>query len=69
LIENLSVVFGRAFALGTDAIWITPRGAFASEIATEKLSALGIDAAATRGTAGITAQQGSRLSSYARRLA
>ena len=69
VIETLSVEFGRAFVLRTDAIWITPRGTVAHEMETEELSALDIDTAATRGTVGITTQQGSRLSLYARRLA
>ena len=69
VIETLSVEFGRAFVLRTDAIWITPRGTVAREIAAEELSVLDIDTAATRGTVGITTQQGPRLSSYARRLA
>lgn len=69
VIETLSVEFGRAFTLRTDAIWITPRGTVSREINSGELVELSINTAATLGAVGISSRQSLSLSPYARRLA
>ena len=69
VIETLSIEFGRAYTLRTDAIWITPRGTVAREVGLGELALLSIDTTIARGAVGITARQGLRLSPLARQLA
>ena len=69
VIETVSIEFGRAYTLRSDAVWITPRGTVAREVDAGELALLEIDTAIARGAVGITVRQGPRLSSFARRLA
>ncbi|AXS40298.1 pca operon transcription factor PcaQ [Breoghania sp. L-A4] len=53
-VETISVTFGRAYALASDAVWAVPRGAIDGDIAAGTLVELPIDRSAMMGSIGIT---------------
>lgn len=67
-IETLSVEFGRAYVIDSDAIWITPRGTIVKEIENGFMQEINLDTSPTRGSVGITVRQGLRLSPLAHDL-
>lgn len=58
-VETVSDVFGRAFVLQTQAIWIISQGVIARDLARGGLVALPIDVSETRGAVGLTTRLGS----------
>ncbi len=54
LVETISVTFGRAYALASDAVWAVPRGAIDGDIAAGTLVELPIDRSVMMGSIGIT---------------
>ncbi|MFG6081808.1 pca operon transcription factor PcaQ [Paracoccus litorisediminis] len=57
-IESVSVGFGRAHVLGSDAIWFISAGVVAREIAEGQLVRLPVDTSATRGAVGLMMRAG-----------
>lgn len=53
-VETISVTFGRAYALATDAVWAVPRGAVIADIEAGGLVELPIDRNAMLGAIGLT---------------
>lgn len=68
VVETVSVAFCRAFVQVSDALWVTPRGVLAHDIATGFLVPLPLNTAATRGWVGLTTRRGYPLSRQAERL-
>ncbi|MBB3950242.1 pca operon transcription factor PcaQ [Aureimonas jatrophae] len=54
VVETVSLAFGRAFLLDTDAVWIISEGVVARDLAEGTLRRLPLDMATTRGAVGVT---------------
>lgn len=53
-VETISVTFGRAYALSSDAVWAVPRGAVARDIVAGVLVELPVDTGSMMGSIGLT---------------
>jgi LysR family transcriptional regulator, pca operon transcriptional activator len=58
-IETVSNAFGRAYVLGSNAVWIISRSVVADDLAKGDLAALAVDMSASLGAVGITMRAGS----------
>jgi len=67
-IETVSNSLGRAYALGTDAVWVISESVVAGDFATGQLVRLAVDMRSTLGSIGITSRTGSELSLPAQEL-
>ncbi|HCP76441.1 MAG TPA: LysR family transcriptional regulator, partial [Pusillimonas sp.] len=62
VVETLSVAFGRAFTLISDALWVFPRGVLQADLDTGVLREVPVDLAGTEGAVGITTRSEPGLS-------